>query len=291
MVETLRSLSNVFILVFIICSMFNLGLKLTLREIFEPLKRVSLVARAVLVNFVVAPLIAYILARTLGINQQFSIGLLILGVAAGSPFAAKLSAIAKGDLAYTAGLMVLLQLITIVYAPFILMIALDDIEIDSWGMVQSLVSTMLIPLAAGLIVRARYKDLAQSLIPHIANAASVALILQFVSGLFMGSGDLLSLVTTGALAAATLFTVLMLTVGFFMGGPTQETRVVTGLVTAQRSVSAALLIAAQNFADVRVLVMVLTGAGLMLAINAVTAAEFGKRLGQSQMVKDPMSMS
>jgi BASS family bile acid:Na+ symporter len=53
--------------------------------------------------------------------------------------------------------------------------------------------------------------------------------------------------------------------------------VVVALGTAQRNVTAAMLIAVQNFAEPQVLLMVLTGAALMLVINTLVAGEFGRR--------------
>ena len=101
--------------------------------------------------------------------------------------------------------------------------------------------------------------------------------LNLVLGLLLGAGDLLGLLGTGAILAALLFTVLALVLGYFLGGPDRNTRVVTGLGTSQRNISAALLITVQNFAEPKVLIMVLTGAALMLVVNSLVAAEWGKR--------------
>ena len=190
---------------------------------------------------------------------------------------AKYSELAKGDLAYATGLMVLLQVVTIIFAPLVLPLLLEGIQIDMWGMLQSLVITMLIPLAVGLFVKARYEELAQSLKPFMTQASSITLMLNLVLGLLLGAGDLLGLLGTGAILAAILFTVLALVLGYFLGGPDRNTRVVTGLGTSQRNISAALLITVQNFAEPKVFIMVLTGAALMMLVNSLVAAEWGKR--------------
>ena len=52
---------------------------------------------------------------------------------------------------------------------------------------------------------------------------------------------------------------------------------VVSLGTAQRNVSAAMLITVQNFAEPQVLLTVLTGAMLMLIGSSLVAGELGKR--------------
>jgi len=278
MTEVMSTLFNVSLLIFVFSSMFGLGLSQTFKQVFAPLKNVSLMAKALVASFVLSPLLAYALARIIGLDQQLAIGLFIMGVSAGSPLLAKLSQMAKGDLTYTLGLMVLLQVVTIIFAPLVLPLLLADIQIDSWGMIQSLVTTMLIPLAAGLFVKARYEELAKSLNPYMTQASSITLMFQVVLGLLLGAGDLLGLLGTGAILAALLFIALTMVLGYFIGGPDRDTRVVTGLGTAQRNISAALLITVQNFAEPKVLVMVLAAAALMLVVNSLVAAELGKRV-------------
>jgi BASS family bile acid:Na+ symporter len=277
MTEVMSTLFTVSVLIFVLSSMFGLGLSLKLKQVLAPLKKVSLMAKALVASFILTPLLAYALAHIISLDEQLAIGLFILGVSAGSPMLAKFSQIAKGDLAYTLGLMVLLQVVTILFAPLVLPLLLEDIQVDSWGMLQSLITTMLVPLAAGLFVKARYKDLAQSLNPYMAQASSITLMSQVVLALLLGGGELLGLLGTGAILAALLFIAISLVLGYFLGGPDRDTRVVTGLGTAQRNVSAAMLITVQNFAEPKVLIMVLTGAALMLVINALVAGEFGKR--------------
>ena len=282
MTEVLSTLFTVSVLIFVLSSMFGLGLSLTLKQVFAPLKKVSLIARALLASFILAPLLAYVLARLINLDQELALGLFLLAVSAGSPLLAKLSQMAKGDLAYTLGLMVLLQVVTIIFAPLVLPLLLADIKIDSWGMIQSLVITMLIPLTAGLFVKARYEELAQSLNPYMTQASIITLMIQVVLGLLLGAGDLLGLLGSGAILAMLLFIGLMLVVGYFLGGPDRDTRVATGLGTAQRNISAAMLITVQNFAEPKVLVMVLAGAALMLVTNSLVAAEVGKRVPGEQ---------
>ena len=65
---------------------------------------------------------------------------------------------------------------------------------------------------------------------------------------------------------------------YFLGGKEGNIRSVMGLGTAQRNLSAAMLVAAQNFSsDPNVLVMVMLVAILGLILLMVVGGEMGKR--------------
>jgi BASS family bile acid:Na+ symporter len=70
----------------------------------------------------------------------------------------------------------------------------------------------------------------------------------------------------------------MLGIGYLAGGSDPATRSVMGLGSAQRNLSAALVVGAQNFSDSpNVLVTVIVAGLIGLALLLPVAAEFGKR--------------
>ena len=72
---------------------------------------------SLLVNFVLMPLAPWRLPACFGSTNRLGVGLLLLGTAAGAPFLPKLAQIAKGNLAFGVGLMVLLMVVTVGYLP------------------------------------------------------------------------------------------------------------------------------------------------------------------------------
>src|SRR5580765_1303275 len=97
---------------FVLSSMVGMGLGLRVSEIVAPLRNWRLVVLSLLANFVVMPFTALALARILRLDEPMKIGLLLLGMAGGAPFLPKLAQIARGNLAFAVGLMVLLMVIT-----------------------------------------------------------------------------------------------------------------------------------------------------------------------------------
>jgi bile acid:Na+ symporter, BASS family len=131
-------------------------------------------------NFVLAPLVALVLWRVLGLDEPLGIGLLLCGLAAGAPFLIKLAEFAKADLAFAVGLMVLLMVVTVGYLPLALPFVLEGITVNPVKIARSLIVLMLIPLAVGLLVRARRPGAASRIRPTVGWISNISVILVVV---------------------------------------------------------------------------------------------------------------
>jgi BASS family bile acid:Na+ symporter len=142
-----------------------------------------------------------------------------------------------------------------------------------------LIFSMLLPLAIGLFIKARYSDTAASLQPHMSQISSMAIAVMLVTILVLEFSTIIGTIGTGGILAAIIFLAGALAIGLLLGGKGPGMRPVMGLGTAQRNLSAAMLVAAQNFSDdPNVLVMVMLVAILGLILLMVIAGEMGKRV-------------
>lgn len=278
MSEILSVIMQLSMFVFVISSMLSMGLSLTMGQIIEPLRNVRLVVLALAANFILVPILAYLILLVIPLEQGLAIGLIIMATAAGAPFLPKLAQAAKGNMAFSVGLMTLLMVVTIIYMPLVLPLLLQGVEVDALAIAQSLLFTMLIPLAAGLFVRARYQSTAESLQPHMAHTSTMAMVLLMVTGLVLNFSALVGVIGTGTIVAILIFLIVAVIIGYLLGGPEAGTRSVLGLGTAQRNLAAALIVAGQNFADdPNVMVMILVAALLGLVLLMLIGGELGRR--------------
>ncbi|MFA9404703.1 MAG: bile acid:sodium symporter family protein [Anaerolineales bacterium] len=276
MSEILETLAMLSVLVFVISSMLSMGLSLTTKQIIEPLKDIKLVVLALVANFILVPAIAYAITILLSLESSISIGLILVSMAAGAPFLPKLVEVAKGNTPFSVGLMVLLMVVTIVYIPLVLPLLLSGVEVNPLDIARSLIIMMLIPLAIGLFIKARYEDAAEKIRPTFASASNIAILALIVLGVVLNFESMIALVGTRGLLAAVILVAGALLVGYLLGGKDQSIKSVMGLGTAQRNVSAALVVAAQNFdADVITFVLVFAIIGFIVLFPA--AGELGKR--------------
>jgi predicted Na+-dependent transporter len=281
MTEVLATLASLSVLVFVIGSMLSMGLSLTMQRIIEPLKNARLVILALVANFILVPALAYVITLVIPLDEPVRIGLILLSTAAGAPFLPKLAEVAKGNVAFSVGLMVLLMVVTIIYLPLVLPLLLRGVEVNPWDIAQSLIIMMLIPLAIGLFIRARYSDAADKMQPTFGMASNIALLALTVLGVVLNFKSMIALVGSLGILAGIIFVVVSLVIGYLLGGSGSGIKSVMGLGTAQRNISAALVVAAQNFdADVITYLMVIAVIGLVILMPA--AGELGKRAAATE---------
>lgn len=263
-------------LLFIIASMLAMGMSLTMAQILQPLKNVRLVLLALLGNFVLVPLLAFAINRIIPLEQSLQIGLIVLGTAAGAPFLPKLVQGAKGDIAFGVALMTLLMVATIFYMPFVLPLLLPGVAVNPWEIAKSLIVLMLIPLALGLLFKSHSPDSAAQWQPVMNKISSLAILILLVVGIGINLSAIVDLVGSLGLVALLLFIIGSLGIGVLLGGRDGGIRSVMGLGTAQRNVSAAILVSVQNFSDTNTVSFVLVAAVLLLLVLLPTARWIGR---------------
>ena len=280
--EFLASVAQLAVPVFVVSCMVAAGLGLSVREVVAPLRRVRLVVLAVLANFGAAPALAYALTQLVPLDRSHAIGLLLLGGAAGAPFLPKLAQFAKGDLAFSVALMLLLTVGSVLFLPLVLPLLIPGLSADSWAILRPLLFTMLLPLAAGMAVKNRSEQWAARLRPVFGVVSNVSMILAVILLVGLNFESMIGTFGSGAVAVSVVFVALALAIGYALGGPAPGTRAVLGLGTGQRNVAAALVIATQNFpSDPGVVIMILVSIFAGLVVLLVAGRRFARHSGDS----------
>jgi len=275
--ELLGKAVPVAMLAFVVSSMLAVGVSLTVGQIMAPLRNGKLVSLALLANFVLMPLSALVIARLLRLDEPLGIALLLLGTAAGAPFLPKLAGIAQSDLAFAVGLMVLLMVLTVGYMPLVLPLLLKGVSIDATKIARSLVLLMLLPLGAGLLLKARFCYVADRIRTPLNRISSLSLALLIVLLLVTNTQSVVGLFGTRGILASILFLLGGTGIGWLLGGPAFGTKGVLALGTAQRNIAAALVVGGKNFDDPNVVVMVVVVAVVGLLILMPLARVLGSR--------------
>jgi bile acid:Na+ symporter, BASS family len=267
--EVMQKATSAAMLVFVVSSMLAMGLGLTVAQIIAPLRNVRLVVLSLLANFVLIPLAALALAKMLRLDEPLGVGLLLLGAAAGAPFLPKLAQIAKGNLAFAVGLMVLLMVVTVGYLPLVLPALLPGVSVNPAKIARSLFLLMLLPLAGALAVNAQSPTAAARAKPVLNQASNLSLILLVLLLTVVNINNVLAVFGTRGILAGLLLIGLAYGVGLLLGGPATDTRAVLALGTAQRNIAAALVVGSQSFSDPKVVVMVVVVAivGLLILMS------------------------
>jgi len=274
--EILGSLFNLSVVVFVVATMLSMGLALNLSQIITPLKKPLLVADVLVTNFLLVPLLALLVLFLVPVDEGTKIGLIILSLAAGAPFTPKLAELAKGDTALATAVMLLQMVATVLILPFALPLMLGgDVSVDSLAIANSLVVMMLIPLAIALWVKAKFESVAAVWQGRMVKLSNISLLILIVLMTILHGKDVLA-VFGYDMVAVVLFMIASLFIGYVAGGKLYHNRVVSSLSAGQRNVSAALVVAAQNFDDPKVSIIIIAVSIIGLFILIGAAKLYGK---------------
>jgi BASS family bile acid:Na+ symporter len=271
MFEFFQGVARFSIPIFVISTMLNVGLTQTLAAILRHLTRWGFVAKMLLANFVLVPLLMIAATRVASFDPALEAGLLIFALCAGAPFLIKLTQRAEHDVALGAAVMMLLMAVTVVYAPIALPLVLDGVTVDAWAVARSLLLQLLVPVAIGMLAVRFLPDLATAAQPWVAKLGNYALYAVIGATLIGYFPDMLDIVGTGAILVALAFVVAAFGIGYLTGAGKDHLEDVGGLGTAQRNTAAGLIIASQNFANPDVLVMLTLANTLGIVLLLVIA--------------------
>jgi BASS family bile acid:Na+ symporter len=263
-------------LVFVLGTICSMGLSLTIKQITGPLRDARFVIIALLANFVVPPILAFILIQIFSLDESLAVGLMLVSLAAGAPALPKTAVFAKVDTAAATGLMVLLVVVTIIVMPIALPLLLTGISVTFWDIAAGLVYLILIPLAISLFVRARYPEAAASALPHFAQASNLSLLILLVLMVVLNFSDVVGLLGSGGLLASLILVILTVVGGYLLGKLGKADGWLQALGAGQRNIAAAMVVATMNFGNDEV-VMVVVYSLIVMVILIPLALELGKR--------------
>jgi BASS family bile acid:Na+ symporter len=170
----------------LICVMLAMGLSLTT----DDFRRVARGRRALVIGLlsmmVVPPLIGLAMALTVAPSPALAVGFVLLATTPGGMLSNLFTDLARGDLALSMSLTLVMSLIYVLVVPFYAHMALvhfmgveAEIRIPLGSFIWDIFSITLLPAGAGFALRAWRPDLAQRLKGPIKLAATVTLFTAF----------------------------------------------------------------------------------------------------------------
>jgi len=271
--QLLEALPNWLVFAFVVVNMLALGMELTIRQVVTPLRNVPLTAKALLANFVLVPLTAYALVKVLHLEHGFALGLILMACSAGDPFVTKLSQSAKGDMPYSLSVMAMLSIVTVVYMPIFVPLLLPGVKVDPVEIAKPLMVLIILPLAIGLLVRAKAHALAKRCAPPLDKLASI--LIYSAVGLFavVHWRDIAAVIGQYDILAAIILVASAVAYGYLLGGPNQLHRSDLAVNTAWRGVSAGIAVGIKNFPTehnvfTMAIIIVLGSAAILMPLSA-----------------------
>jgi bile acid:Na+ symporter, BASS family len=276
-VVSLAELIRVAILVSMALLVTSLGMRAAPGDAGYLFRRPRLLLRSVLAMNIIMPIVVIWLVVTLDLRPAVKVALVALSVSPVPPFLPNKQLKLTGRQGYVYGLLVASAVLALVLVP--LMTALlqhfamqrehiAPIERVPVAVVAKIViTTVLLPLALGLILRHYSGERAERTASILAKIGGVLLIVAFVPVLLSQWPAIRSLLGDGTLLVIVAFTALGLCIGHVFGGTDPEDRTVLALATASRHPAIAMAVASAVFPDQK-----LAPAAVLLALLVGTLA-------------------
>lgn len=282
MTMTVEKLINLVVMLTLIEMMVATGLRVGLADLMTVLKQWRITVRAALANYLAVPAVTVALLLLFDPQPAVAAGFLILAVCPGAPYGPLFTSLAKGNMAISVGLMVILASSSAFFAPLLLGVMLplvsgdSRVQVDATRLLSTLLLTQLLPLAAGIGLNAWRPSLAAKLASP-ANRLSALLNLTAIS-LILGTQFRLFLdIRAAAFGGMLLLLIASLAGGWLLGGATREDRKAMALATSLRNVGVSMVIAAGSFAGTPALTAVLAYAVVELLGSLVVALWWGRQ--------------
>lgn len=132
--------------------MFGMGITLTTRNFLEVLSRPLPIMLGVSMQFLLMPLLGWLLALLAGLQPMLVVGLVLLGSCPGGTASNVICYLARGDVALSITLTAVSTLLAVVATPLLtLLYAGQSVPVPALDMLVSIVKIILLPVAAGVI--------------------------------------------------------------------------------------------------------------------------------------------
>ncbi|EGJ50903.1 bile acid:sodium symporter family protein [Desulfocurvibacter africanus] len=241
----LDTFQKVLFLLFLVLSMLSIGLVTGMRDLRAVFAARGLLARALLVNFIVVPALGTAIVLLLPLDPPAAAALLILACTPGGPSALQFTKQAEGTTALAGVLTFLLTLLAVFVSDWLLRLVLPAAiqpVVPRWEAMIYLKVYFLLPLVAGMLLFAWQPGLAARLARPMALAGAVSFIAFMV---YTGGArrEAMADIEGMALGAMLVFFLLSLAAGWVLGGPARESRQVMATAASMRNVALCLAMA------------------------------------------------
>ena len=133
--------------------MFSMGLTLRAEDFLKIFKNFKIVCLGILLQFLIMPILGFLLVKSFNIEQIIGIGVILVGCAPGGTASNVICFLAKGDVALSISLTVCSTILAVFFMPSLFWLYTgSNIEIPVYQMMLSIFNIVIIPVFLGIIL-------------------------------------------------------------------------------------------------------------------------------------------
>ena len=162
--------------------MFGMGLTLSPQDFRIVFSRPKDIIIGCLAQFTVMPLLALGLSWAFALPKELALGVILVGCCPGGTASNVITYLAKGDLALSVGMTATSTLLAPLLTPLLVwLLAGTMVEVDTIGMLLSIVYVVIAPIIVGLIFQRYLPKFTKSTVPYLPAFSSI--VIAFVVGI------------------------------------------------------------------------------------------------------------
>jgi BASS family bile acid:Na+ symporter len=162
--------------------MFGMGLTLSPQDFRIVFSRPKDIIIGCLAQFTIMPLLALGLSWAFALPKELALGVILVGCCPGGTASNVITYLAKGDLALSVGMTATSTLLAPLITPLLVwLLAGTMVEVDTIGMLLSIVYVVIAPIAVGLVFQRYLPKFTKSTVPYLPAFSSI--VIAFVVGI------------------------------------------------------------------------------------------------------------
>ena len=162
--------------------MFGMGLTLSPQDFRIVFSRPKDIIIGCLAQFTIMPLLALGLSWAFALPKELALGVILVGCCPGGTASNVITYLAKGDLALSVGMTATSTLLAPLLTPLLVwLLAGTMVEVDTIGMLLSIVYVVIAPIVVGLIFQRYLPKFTKSTVPYLPAFSSI--VIAFVVGI------------------------------------------------------------------------------------------------------------
>lgn len=156
--------------------MFGMGLTLSMHDFKVVLSRPWDILMGCVTQFTVMPLLALGLTWVFALPKELALGVILVGCCPGGTASNVITYLAKGDLALSVGMTATSTLLAPLLTPMLVwMMAGTMVDVDTMGMLQSIVYVVIAPIIGGLLCQRFLPQLTKRVTPYLPALSTLAI--------------------------------------------------------------------------------------------------------------------
>lgn len=166
--------------------MFCMGVTLSIEDFKRVLKKPKVIALTAILQFLLMPLAAFIVSKTLGFSVELTVGMVLVGAVSGGTASNVIAYLAKADVALSITMTIVSTLLSVLITPYLTLLYVgQSVPVPASSMLLSIFKIVFIPVVLGIILNHFFHKYIQKSYDFFAllSIISIVFIISIIIGL------------------------------------------------------------------------------------------------------------